>query len=216
VRVGGWVAAGAVVLGCTACSEDPSRSGDTTVPQTVQQPGGTLPDPAVPDAEGTAADPLVDGGTCSVAVTGDVEAGWNGREDVSGATYGPWIAASTQEGMGESPAPVDRTYFNATCAGVGGQQLTFTANGAIPARPAVYRFRRDGDGQSADDLMQVYLQPTIDGDLWTVGEAGTLTITDFDDEHVAGSFEIVAAPIGPSPLERATATGEFDFVNTTG
>jgi hypothetical protein len=175
-----------------------------------------LPDPAAPATVDTVGDPVVDGGTCAVSVAGDAVAAWNGRVDVSGASYGPWISAATQEATGEPAVPIDDTYFTATCVAAGDQQLTFTANGSIPRRPAVYRFRRVEGVQSANDLMQVLVRPTAGGELWTVADSGRLTISAFDSGHVAGQFEITIAPLGEDRPERATVTGTFDFRNTTG
>jgi hypothetical protein len=158
-------------------------------------------------------------GTCSVTISDGVTVSWDGLAEESGAAYGPWISAAQQESAGASAVPVPASYFVATCASSAGRTVSFAANGTIPRRAAVYRFHRgtgkDSGAQSADDLLRLDVSP--DGaSHWTVAHDGKLTITAFDDHHVAAEFDVGIAPVGAAPAQQARLTGSFDFANTTG
>jgi len=213
----------AVVAAASGCSTElDSPSADTvSVGRTVgapalnddDAPAGPLPGPGeddtILDTEPFQPSEL---GSCSVQVTGDDPAAWQVAATEDSITYGGWYSKEARDIAAQNSTVLDESYFALTCRGAGDRSISFTGNGRVPQRPATYRFTLTADGatQSPRDRIAVVLS-LPDAGLLALGGNGTLTITEFDDEHIAGSFDL---PFVDAVGAAAQVTGSFDLINS--
>lgn len=184
-------AGGTVPPGSTA--RDPS---DVTLP-----PGVTLPDvsgvslPELPDMPGSG------DGSCSVEVTGDVEASWGESQNVASAMVSDWFTEAQRDMLGDSFTLL----FN--CEGDGDNSFSLISsnaagNGEIPHAPGTYEISGGAGLFGAEgDLWTVLIGLDGTDTNWSVAEpGGTLTISEFDDDTIAFEFD---APLYDSLAEMA-------------
>lgn len=191
-----------------AATSDSGVPGDGVTPVAA---GEAIPAPA------DAAPIEAGGGTCQVDVTGDEAASWTGSGGTMALNTDYWLSADQKQSYG------DAFYFVVNCQGVGGF-LGFLAGATaeqatIPYGPMDYTL-------SAADAAGVSDQPigvaiTIDGSDAGYGltQPGTLSITRFDADGIAGTFSFTATDLlagvtgGATPARSITVTGSFDFEN---
>ena len=151
---------------------------------------------------------------------GDVTAEWTSGGGYSAVGYGPWTpqAGGTIAGMA-----MDETFFILNCVGDGTNSLTLApmADVAIPMQPATYVIEpaTNAFGTSEDSTMSILV--TFDGPAgetnWGPSEAGELVISEFDADHIAGTFRIpitdVLAKLTGTSMGNAVITGEFNYKN---
>ncbi len=159
-------------------------------------------------------------GSCHVNVTGDITADWTAPGGSAAVGYGPWIPPMPDATLG---IDIDETFFILNCGGdddenyVGFMPLN---SAAIPMQPATYTIPAatnmigTGDGNGMSVLITFEGTDTN----WGASGEGTLVITEFDDEHIAGTFMVpvtdVLAEMSGEPSEgNAVVSGEFDFAN---
>ena len=199
-------------LALTACGSDT----DSALPGLPASPSAS----ADPAAGNPVVAPSDETGSCHVSVTGDVNAEWTSPGGYSSVGYGPWTP--TQPGV-TMPMAMDETFFILNCVGDGTNSLTLApmADVAIPMQPATYVIEpaTNAFGTSEDSKMSILV--TFDGPAgetnWGPSEAGELVITEFDADHIAGTFRIpitdVLAKLTGTSMGNAVITGEFNYKN---
>lgn len=201
--------AGVALLSLAAgCSSDKKIS----LPGNVSLPGGaTLPD-GLPSSDAL--------GSCHVKVTGDVTAEWTSNGGSGSVGYGPWIPKS----VGSVPIATDETFFILNCQGDGANYVGFmpVTDGSVPMQPGTYTIapadNAVGTSQSGAMVTLLGLEGTDTN--WGPSAQGTLNITAFDSNHIAGNFTIpvtdVLAKLTGTSKGDAMITGEFDYANPNG
>lgn len=207
-----------------ACSDDkkstlfPDQEGnEITLPE-----GVTLPDGSGDGSDGGITVPAGnnDLGSCYVKVEGDVTAEWTSGGGYSAVGYGPWTpqAGGTIAGMA-----MDETFFILNCVGDGSNSLTFApmADVGVPMQPTTFVIEpaTNALGTSENTTMSILI--TFDGPAgqtnWGPSAAGELVITEFDADHIAGTFRIpitdVLAKLSGTSMGNAMVTGEFNYKN---
>ena len=205
-------AAGLTVLSLLAgCSDDK---------KTVQLPDGvTLPGGATLPGDG-ASPGNTNLGSCHVKIDGDVTADWTLGQDASSFGYGPWIPQAP--GV-TAPIVLDETYFVLNCPGDGQNTLSFMANleSAIPMQPATYTIPAATNAFGTAETGMVSILLRLDGPAgqtnWGPSADGQLVITEFDSNHIAGTFTVpitdVLAKLNGTSMGDAVITGEFSYSN---
>lgn len=167
---------------------------------------GGADDPTVDDGEGT------DAGSCTVQVEGDVTAEWTSPGGYDALNMGYWLGE-------DNPLAEDAMYWIVNCIGPGTSALNLLAvddvtEADIPFGPKTLTVRAglEGDGELTQLLV-------LDGDdaVWELESPGVVDVTDFDDEHIAGTFELryrdQLADVTGDPERHITVTGSFDYAN---
>lgn len=197
----------------------PATSGPAS---TAADPAGTPPTDAGAGTDTTAAAP--DDDSCQVEVTGDKSASWTAGGGISALNTQYWLTSEELEMFGGAEGSF---YFIVNCAGEAGS-LSFIATASaseetIPYGPATYTLPVAdnvlGASESNEPII-VMLNLTDSQTNWGVSEPGTLEITAFDDERLAGTFSFTAtdllarSPLGDGASEGTiTVKGSFNFRN---
>lgn len=159
--------------------------------------------------------------SCHVDITGDVQASYDSRGGFSNISYGPW-APNSGTVVGIS---VDDTLFLLNCNRGDGMLVTFslTAGHHLAARPATFSIRKADNemGGYTDDPPVIQVSPFIGtGDfMYAVSADSTFTISEFDGEHIAGSFHVTVSEAKHGvftdglPPKTAVIDGTFDLKN---
>jgi len=201
----GLAIAGLTVLAlATGCSDDSKVS----LPDSVTLPagGGDVPDGDLAM------------GSCHVTVTGDVTAEWTAPGGPSSVGYGPWVGQTAGVTM---PIDMDAGYFILNCQGDGENYVGFMPVGEneIPMAPGTYTIQPADNAFGASEGGQMTTLLGLDGTAtnWGPSQPGTLVITEFDDQHIAGTFTLqvtdVLAHLNGSSKGNAVITGEFEYTN---
>jgi hypothetical protein len=160
---------------------------------------------------------VVNDGTCSVSVTGDKQAEWTGGGTIADVLVSYWLTEEEAEFLGDDAFTI---LFN--CTGPSGDSISiFNGQGGtadnIPQAPGSYPLQ----GGFAEGAVFASLLTLTDSETnWGItDEGGTLEITRFDDERIAGTFtasmEDTLAELSGEESEGAiVVTGSFDFPNT--
>ena len=206
----GLALAGLAVLALAAgCSDD----NKLTVPS-MTLPGGVT----VPAGNNDLPDGSLDLGSCHVKVTGDVNAEWTAPGGASAMGYGPWVPQVPGVTM---PIDMDEGFFILNCQGDGENYVGFMpmADGEIPMAPGTYTIEPAGNAFGTSETGQMTTLLGLDGTEtnWGPSEPGTLVITEFDADHIAGTFRLtvtdVLAKLNGSSKGNAVITGEFEYSN---
>lgn len=195
------LAALALTAGCSDDNNSVSLPDGVTLPQGGDTPGGNL-----------------EMGACHVTVTGDVTAEWTSPGGVSSVGYGPWVGQTAGVTM---PIDMDEGYFILNCQGEGENYVGFMPVGEaqIPMEPATYTIEPADNafGVGEGGLMTTLLGLDGTDTNWGPSQAGTLTITEFDADHIAGTFTLtvtdVLAEMSGTSKGNAVITGEFEYTN---
>lgn len=209
--------AGMSLLSMLAACSDDKKSVDLT-----NQDGSsiTLPGGATLPGDNTDSSGDTDLGSCHVNVTGDVTADWSFGQDASSFGYGPWIPQTP--GV-TAPIVLDETYFVLNCQGDGENSLSFMANldSAIPMQPATYTIPAATNAMGTAETGMIAILLRFDGPAgetnWGPSADGQLVITEFDSNHIAGTFTVpitdVLAKLSGTSMGNAVITGEFSYSN---
>lgn len=200
--------------GTGAASSEPAVS--DSAPATDAAPSTDAVDDSAPGTFVAEIDP---DNSCHVDVTGDVTASWDSPGGYSAAGYGSWIAPGS---AGSTPIVLDDTFFLINCTGNGNNYVGFGPNdgAGIPMTPATYPILPADNafgGTDAPHVMDVLIG--LDGTTtnWGPSAEGTLVITEFDNEHIAGTFSFpitdVLARISGTSQGDAMITGSFNYRN---
>jgi hypothetical protein len=230
-KVGVLVVLGAVVLAACGGDDDGGADSTTTTPGDAQvaaeddDDGGEDGDDRTADG-GTADDvgeltvpqfDVVNDGTCSVSVTGDKQADWTGGGTVADVLVSYWLTDEEAEFLGDDTFTI---LFN--CTGPSGDSISiFNGQGGtadtVPQAPGTYPMQ----GGFAEGAVFASLLTLADSETnWGItDDGGTLEITRFDDERIAGTFtapmeDTLAELSGEASEGAIVVTGTFDFPNT--
>jgi len=160
-----------------------------------------------------------DGGSCSVEITGDVNASFTSGGGYSAVGYGSWIPP--EPGV-STPFELDGGFFLLNCIGPGDTYVGFGAalDADIPMAPATYPIVPATTALGGSDIPhQIDILVGIDGSdtNWGPTEGGSLVITEFDADNIAGTFTVpitdVLASITGENQGNAMITGSFNFAN---
>ena len=213
----------ALALATAGCSSDnptarPNAANDTIAngEDLSSVPGATEDSPAT---EGGATPTIDPSDSCHVDITGDVNVSWDSPGGYSAVGYGPWIPSTPGNSV---PIALDETFFILNCTGPGESYVGFGAatDARIPMTPGVYPILPSDNvlgGSGSPHMIQALLG--IDGTdtNWGPSAEGSLTITAFDGDHIAGTFLIpvtdVLADITGASKGDAVISGTFNFVN---
>lgn len=182
---------------------------------------------AVPDQPGTDAtiESPIDVGTpdsslggCSATVTGDATAQWQSVGGASAVGYGPWYEGpEITTVLGNT----DESFFILNCDSGDGNFVGFVGQNEIPIpmAPATYDIAV-GDslfGSNASGPIGVLISLETTDTNWTLSGAGQLVITEFDAEHIAGTFTLpitdAFAEMNGTSKGDAVLSGSFDLRN---
>ena len=161
-----------------------------------------------------------DMGFCHVKVTGVIESEWTTPGGGVTAAYGHWVPEAMQD-----PATSPENYFVINCTGEGQDYVGFIGSGegpGVPMQPATYALPEGSIGISGGAEFPVDVLVGLNGPdtVWETGVGATLTITEFDEDHIAGTFTIPVvdglADMTGVDNGTATITGEFDLANPQG
>jgi len=204
----------AVLSLLAACSDD--TKGSTPV-----LPGATeaVADGASLPASGdTGAVVDAAAGSCNVTVAGALTSDWT-VPGVSGSVgYGPWIG---NPGITTAMGAIDETFFILNCADDTGNYVGFmTQNEAkIPMEPATYTISMDSSVLSNTGEGTMVSVVTLAGSEtnWTLSADGQLVITEFDEQHIAGTFTLpmtdALATLTGTSAGDVVVSGEFNYAN---
>jgi hypothetical protein len=109
-------------------------------------------------------------------------------------------------------------YFILNCGSDRGL-VTFTAGDlanaeTIPLAPGTYELPAATSGVGSDTVMSGGISiDESDGPLWGLGEGAVLVITEFDDDHIAGTFDFTAVDVLGGTDGELQVTGTFDYRN---
>jgi hypothetical protein len=153
-------------------------------------------------------------GSCDVQVTGDKQTEWSGGGTLADVGVSYWYSDAEKELVGDGFGII----LNCSSDGVDSLSIVSgsTADEAsIPQAPGTYQLTSDG-ASTGSDLFGVLITLEDSETNWRVSDPrGTLTITEFDDDSIAGSFEF---PMEDSLAELTgtsegtiNVTGNFDF-----
>ncbi|HUC32850.1 MAG TPA: hypothetical protein VMS14_05565 [Ilumatobacteraceae bacterium] len=188
-------------------------SGEETPDETTDD-GGEAPD-TTPEDDGGDDGGSNDLGFCNVKVTGDVESEWTTPGGGITAAYGLWFPESMRD-----PSTPPENYFVINCTGEGSDYVGFVATGdgpGVPMQAATYTLPEGTGGLAAgpDDPVDVIigLNGPNNMSVWDTGPGATLVITEFDENHIAGTFTIPVID-NNAGTGTATITGEFDLANS--
>lgn len=229
------VLASAMLLGACSSSDDAGSSSDPLAADASAGADGATGAAAVSDSAvpGDGVTPVVNGeaipappdaapadtggGTCQVDVTGDETASWVGSGGMMALNTDYWLSAEQKQAYG------DAFYFVVNCQGILGF-LGFLAGTAaeqatIPYGPKDYVLSAADAADAGDQPIGVAV--TIDGSDagYGLSQPGTLSITRFDADGIAGTFSFTATDLlagvsgGTTPARSITVTGSFAFDN---
>jgi hypothetical protein len=165
--------------------------------------------PVVPPA------PSSGDGSCDVTVSGDKQAEWSGGGTLADVGVSYWYSDAEKGIVGDAFGVI----LNCVSDGVDSLSIVSgsTADEAsIPQAPGTFQLTPDG-GPSGSDLFAVLITLEDSETNWRVADpGGTLTIIEFDDDSITGTFEFpmedALAEISGDPSEgRILITGNFDF-----
>jgi hypothetical protein len=211
-----------------SCGDDEETDSDATEAVDESDDNGsddtdadTDSDDTDADTPETAAGDISDGG-CHVTVTGDVTKEWTGANDSGGFAYGPWADAALGDNTVPFSITLDANFFILNCTS-GDDNVSFTASGdfQVPQEPATYALAPSDNiisGASPDNEIGMIISLAGTDTNWGLEAEGTFTITEFDDEHIAGTFELPVkdnlADLASVPSKgSALIKGEFLFTN---
>jgi hypothetical protein len=167
------------------------------------------------DAPDVPAAPASGDGSCDVQVTGDKQTEWSGGGTLADVGVSYWYGDAEKEIVGDGFTII----LNCVSDGVDSLSILSgsTADEAsIPQGPGTYQLTSDG-ASTGSDLFGVLITLEDSETNWRVSDpGGTLTITEFDDDSITGSFEFpmedALAEISGDPSEGTImVTGNFDF-----
>ena len=206
-----------------ACGDDDAGGLTTT-------PGG-----AVTTTGAGATTPTGTGGRggCTVSVTGDVITSWDGPDDVSAFTSDYWytnaeleqqfgIFSDTSGGSFDDVMAAGGqvfTFFLFNCQGPNGELVTLTVSADatrsdFPFGPGAYAVTSGmfgGSDLGRNDFSMLF--STNDSDIWGIDGAGTITLSEWDQSHVTGSFAFDAIEQYATGNARSVSvTGSFEVI----
>ncbi len=172
-----------------------------------------------------------DVGGCAVDVSGDLETGWTGPDNVSTFTTDYWYTVDelrqqfeffsdpegeTFEEIMEREGQV-ATFFLFNCQGDEGQLVSLSVSGdatrpVFPIGPGVYAITSGffASAESGPDEFSM-LFATGDDDVWGLDVSGTITISQWTTSHLVGSYTFGAVETFVDAPRRATVTGTFEL-----
>jgi hypothetical protein len=219
------------LLGAVACLVTASCSTDESPPSNSPELGGTVGVPPVDDSNVPAPPPLTPGeddtvldtvplgelpgngelGSCNVTVSGGATAAWRADATVESVSYGPWFDDATRQQAAVDSVVLDASYLVLMCRDAGEQSIGFTATAAVPQRASTYRLAYDADGTVPSPRNRFDVAIGLDGiGLCRLAGDSVLDLTGFDDDHIAGTFDIAARCATGATVR---AVGSFDFAN---
>jgi hypothetical protein len=202
-----------------ACGDDDSGLVTSSDPG-VTVPGGfiTVPNPG---SGGT--------GGCTVNVSGDLETSWNGPDNISAFTTDYWYTeeelrqtfefVGTEGSTFEAVMAAGRqvfTFFLFNCQGPDGELVTLSlSTGAtrtdFPFGPGTYAITTGmfGSGEMGPtDFSMIFAAGAED--VWAIDGTGSVTISEWNGEHLVGSFTFGALEQFATPARRVAVSGEFE------
>jgi len=143
-------------------------------------PGGSLPADLgdLPDIEMAAAGD----GSCSVTLTGSVEASWGEQQNTGSGMVSYWFGDMERSLMG------DGLKIIANCTGDDGSNFSLLSSNeadetSVPHAPATYELTESGGLLGSSGLWSVLLTVAGSDTVFRIADAGgTLEITEFDDD----------------------------------
>jgi hypothetical protein len=196
----------------------PGASGNSaTEESSVASDATTSPDGSIAGEDGSSDTGVYSGlqpgpndaGSCHVDVTGAETASWDAGGGMSATLVEYWLSEDERATLGGTFGLI------VNCAGDPGYVgLSATSAGSvetIPQAPGVYELLPGAAGLSAPILAGVDL--TGSDATWGLDQPGTLDITAFDDEHIAGTFSFTATDLFGSVDGQIAVSGDFDFHN---
>lgn len=159
-----------------------------------------------------------DMGYCHVKVEGDVTAEWTSPGGLNAVGYGPWVPSDSGTIAGIS---LDESFFILNCQGDGENYVGFGPIGeaTVPMQAATYTIE-PGDnvfGASESGMMSALIGLDGTNTNWGPSAQGQLVITEFDADHIAGTFSVpvtdVLAQMSGTSAGNAVITGEFSYTN---
>ena len=158
---------------------------------------------------------------CHVDITGDVTASFDSPGGFSNISYGAWIPASNGTVGGIAH---DDTFFIMNCQGPNDQLVSVSIGLGqhLPMSPASYPIRKADNHFGGYDSNPPVVQasPFIGGDFsWAISAESVFTITEFDESHIAGTFQFYVSEaqyFGTTdalPAKTAVITGTFNLKN---
>lgn len=210
-----------VLAACGGGDESSPEAGDSDTATEQTDAGGQTDATEAPDSEATMPElPATDtdAGTCQVDVTGDVERSFTAGGGMSAVNTDYWLTPAQKEVFGEG------FYFIVNCQGEGDDYFGLLAGttgnaDTIPYGPGTYELAPTDAifGGAGDGPFTIMLAFDGDEGVWGVAEAGTVEITEFDDDNIAGTVTFGAADVladmAGTPERSAQVTVSFDFDN---
>jgi hypothetical protein len=165
--------------------------------------------------------PIRSDDSCHVDISGDVSVSYDSRGGFSNISYGPWVpGGGTVVGI-----TLDDTLFMLNCDRGDGLLVRFSlATGQhLAMQPATFSIRKADNvmGGYSNDPPPIEVSPFIGtGDYkYAVSQDSTFAITEFDDEHIAGSFRVTVSEAKRGvlsdglPPKTAVIAGTFELKN---
>lgn len=167
------------------------------------------------DAPDVVVAPSSGDGSCDVTVTGDKQVDWSGGGTLADVLVSYWYGDAERELVGDSFSVL------LNCVGDDGNSLSIFSSStadesSVPQAPGTYELTSEG-ASTGSDLFGVLISLVDSETNWRVSDpGGTLTITEFDDDSITGTFEFPMedslASISGDPSEGTImVTGNFDF-----
>ncbi len=213
-----------VVFGVAACGgddgDDDASSESTSEP--TADTAGTEPTDA-PDLDPTTSSRTdvsqpdggePEGGSCTVNVEGDATASWTSPGGPSALSIDYWS-------IDDNPVTDGAFSWTVNCPGPGMSALSLVAakgvnEAEIPFGPKSLVVRANVD-DAKGELQQLFSLEGNEDVVWELETPGTVEITMFDDEHIAGTFELEyhngLASLVDQPDQHITVRGDFDYDN---
>jgi len=186
-----------LVLAAAACGGDDADEGDDG--------DAVASDPSIPNL------PTINDGSCSVDVTGDLETSWTGGGTAGDHLISYWLDDDQREFYG------DEFGLLLNCVN-GGDMLTImsgtnASEETVPMAPASYQVTPE---ELDDRLFAVLVTLSASQTNWGVAEpGGTIELTRFDEDRIAGEFELpmrdTLAQFNEVDEGTIVVSGEFDF-----
>lgn len=211
--------------GITACggSDDLSSNDDTAGAVTTASDAGGQTSPESTDATASPSTERANtddaptepsAGNCHVEVTGARTLSWDSAGGFGATGIDYWLS---DEDRAQIPDDFG-FYFIMNCGSDAGL-VTFTAGDlaneqTIPLGPATYELPAATSGVGSNTVMSGGVSiDEPDGPLWGIGDGATLVITEFDEGHIAGTFDFTARDVLTGTDDELQVTGTFDYPN---
>jgi hypothetical protein len=165
--------------------------------------------------------PAAGGGSCTVAITGDVSKSWTASQTMGSLLVSYWLSPAEAAVLSLS---ADEAYFIMNCQGSDGSvSFTLTNNttrAQFPEAPGTYVIPAAGGllGLGGDPGQVGMLLSLHDSAIWNATEPGTFKITTFGGGKFAGTFQAKVGKLGDdlkTIAATATLSGSFDLSCTS-